>query len=454
MRLVRGYVSQWMKSAVLIVLIVASALLVSIIGFTGVVAVRRANRINEEIVRTNSKFHETGRNLEALRADFDAMRIAVRDYMLDPVAGSADERRSQLLRLRTSIDGELDALGGLLEPQEAPAVEALRMELSNYFESAQEILNADPRSFPGGIVGIRRRLTSRREAIVGVTHRIEEIDAHRFEHESEAIEEARKELSSYLSRMTWVGVILGVIIAVVGGHRISILQRVALLHQSRIEKSEEERRRLSAELVRAQEAERKSISRELHDEVGQTLTALGIELGNIQRLRSAAGSEFDEHVQDAKDLTQGALKTVRDIAMGLRPSMLDDSGLLPALRWQVREFSKRTGVPVALETDVKMEGLGDAITTCIYRVVQEALTNCARHAQAENVRIVLHAHAGTVQMEIQDDGAGFDTSKETIGLGLVGMKERVQDVGGEMKVSSRQNQGTLLTVKFPLQAES
>jgi signal transduction histidine kinase len=269
-----------------------------------------------------------------------------------------------------------------------------------------------------------------------------------------AIESSRRELTSYLWRMTGAGVFLGVVIAFFGGRRISALQRHSESHRKRIEKSEEERRRLSAELVRAQEEERKHISRELHDEVGQTLTALGIEIGNIQRLRRDPGPEFDEHVDAAKDLAQGTLKTVREIAMGLRPSMLDDSGLAPALRWQIREFSKRTRVPVDLQTDGMLDALGERVSTCIYRVVQEALTNCARHANARSVRVAIHGKDNLVHLAIQDDGIGFDPSDETHGLGIVGIEERVHDLGGNVRITSESRRGTLLLVEIPLQATS
>jgi signal transduction histidine kinase len=443
-----------MKNTALVVLIVASALLVSIIGFAGVVAVRRANRINEDIVKSNAKSQASGRNLEGLRADFDATRIDMRDFMLDPVAVSAEAKRAEFQKLRKEIGARLEVLSDLLGNEEAQAVEDLRAELDGYFESLNQILDADPREFPGGLNAIRQQLTQRREAIVGITRRIEAIDARRFQRESEEIEQARHNFTTYLWRMTGAGVFLGAVIAFVGGRRISALQRHTEMHRKRIEKSEEERRRLSAELVRAQEQERKSISRELHDEVGQTLTALGIEIGNIQKLRHDSGTEFDVHVNEAKDLVHGTLKTVRDMAMGLRPSLLDDSGLVPALRWQIRQYSKRTGVAVELEAEGVFENLGESIGTCVYRVVQEALTNCARHANARHIRVALKGESAVVHLAIQDDGVGFDTSRETDGLGIVGIQERVRDLGGRMEITSQVELGTLLKADIPIRAAS
>ena len=130
-----------------------------------------------------------------------------------------------------------------------------------------------------------------------------------------------------------------------------VLQRRARSHEMEMEHTQMELRRLSAEHVRAQEEERKAISRELHDEVGQTVTALGIEIGHVERLGKESGPEFFRRVGEARQLAQNVLKSVRGLAMGLRPSMLDDSGLVPALRWQAREFSKHVNVPVDLQID-------------------------------------------------------------------------------------------------------
>jgi signal transduction histidine kinase len=229
-----------------------------------------------------------------------------------------------------------------------------------------------------------------------------------------------------------------------------ILQRGARSHEIEMERTQIELRRLSSEQVRAQEEERKAISRELHDEVGQTLTALGIEIGNIERLVKQAGPDFLERVAEARQLAQGVLKSVRDMAMGLRPSMLDDSGLVPALRWQAREFSKHVGIPVDLQIDGSLHELPDDVRTCIYRIVQEALTNCARHAKANNIRIVLHGKDDGVSVAIQDDGVGFHPMSEAVGLGIIGIEERARELGGRLKISSEEQHGTLLIVEIPL----
>jgi signal transduction histidine kinase len=136
--------------------------------------------------------------------------------------------------------------------------------------------------------------------------------------------------------------------------------------------------------------------------------------------------------------------------MGLRPSMLDDSGIVPAVRWQAAELSRLTGTPVELQIEGDFDGLGDEGRTCLYRVVQEALTNCARHAEAATIRITMQGKKESVCLSIRDDGLGFDTGCARTGLGLVGIEERVKELGGSLAVSSWPNRGTLLRAEIPV----
>jgi signal transduction histidine kinase len=439
-----------MKNAVLVVLIAGAAALLSIVGLTGYIAVQRAHDINEEIVRINSKSRETERNVEGLLAELDTTRIYIRDYMLDPLGESEELVSARFVELKASIDKRLRTLSELLGPEEAPAISNLQTGLDDYFDSLLPILAEGPFGFPGGTRGIRKEMTSRREAVVSLAQKVAEIDARRFTRRTAETAEARQSYSNYMWRMTATGLTLGGLISFLGGHRIMVLQRRARSHQEEMERTQLELRRLSTEHVREQEEERKSISRELHDEIGQTVTALGIEIGNIERLGRQSGTEFLERVAEAKQLNQGVLRSVRDMAMGLRPSMLDDSGLVPALRWQAREFSKRVGIPVALQIDGAFESLPDDLRTCIYRIVQEALTNCARHAQAQNIRIALHGRNNGVSLAVQDDGIGFNPSAAAAGLGIIGIEERAREFGGTLKITSESQRGTLLMVEIPL----
>ena len=197
------------------------------------------------------------------------------------------------------------------------------------------------------------------------------------------------------------------------------------------------------------EAERRSISRELHDQVGQSLGMLLVDAGQLGAMLPREMPGAQERVEKIKGVAEQTLQTVRDMALLLRPSMLDDLGLIPALEWQAREVAKRTGMKVRVTARDVDEGLPDTQKTCVYRVVQEALNNSARHAQARSVLVQVSRSNGNLMLVVQDDGTGFDV-RHASGLGLLGMEERVQRAGGQLRVESHFGKGTLLSVTLPL----
>jgi signal transduction histidine kinase len=245
--------------------------------------------------------------------------------------------------------------------------------------------------------------------------------------------------------------LLGILVALLTIHRVAVLEKKHDEQRKEIEETQNNLRRLSRRLVQAQELERRALSRELHDEVGQMMTALGIELGNIESVRGSDSDAFHNRLEDAKRLNADAMRAIRDLAMGLRPSMLDDLGLQAALEWQGREFSRHTGVPASVQVEGELDHLTDAQRTCIYRIVQEALTNCARHAKASSVLVSVRAEHDGIIVVVQDDGVGFNTrSSSRGGLGLLGIQERVQELDGNMRISSEPGNGTTIRVEIPV----
>jgi signal transduction histidine kinase len=231
----------------------------------------------------------------------------------------------------------------------------------------------------------------------------------------------------------------------------SVLQSEARA-AARFEEVAEARRQLtnlSARLVQAQESERRALSRELHDEVGQSLSAVLVELRNLSTTRSEAQSR--SQVELIRGLVESTVRVVRNMALLLRPSMLDDLGLIPALRWQAREVSKRTSMDVSVAAEMVSDDFPDEHKTCIYRVTQEALHNCSRHSQATTVRIRVHQEPGTLFLSIEDDGCGFEV-KQTKGLGLLGIEERVARLGGKCSIRSGPGRGTTLAIELPVAA--
>ena len=347
------------------------------------------------------------------------------------------------------METRLKAISENVAPEQRPEFDQLRMEIEAYWAVAEPVFqnaHGEPRS----VGSLERELTLRRNSVLAIVATIGSINEDALQQRQREIETAQNDLTQYTWRMTLMSSLLGLIVAGAAGYGNHLLQKQTHQQRGRTERAERELRSLSSQLVHAQEQERRAISRELHDEVGQTLTGLGIELANLEHLRDGSQSEFHSHLADAKRLTQETLRTVRNIAMGLRPSMLDDSGIVPAVRWQASELSRRTGIPVELQIEGDFDRLGDERRTCLYRVVQEALTNCARHAEAATIQISMQGKDETVCLSIRDDGLGFDTTRTRTGLGLVGIEERVKELGGSLAVRSWPTRGTLLRVEIPL----
>jgi signal transduction histidine kinase len=208
---------------------------------------------------------------------------------------------------------------------------------------------------------------------------------------------------------------------------------------------------LSARLMTLQEEERRHISRDLHEGVGQSLSALLAYLMAIEKDLPAEHRALRQQTAEARRLAARSAASLRELSQLLRPPVLDDYGLVPSLQTYLREFEARYGVTAALAADGVPERFSSEIETAIYRVVQEALTNVAHHARARRVRVALVTEPGQVRVEVDDDGVGLhprngETSNR--GMGLIGIRERVQALGGSVTLSSRD--GARLTVRLPI----
>jgi signal transduction histidine kinase len=199
--------------------------------------------------------------------------------------------------------------------------------------------------------------------------------------------------------------------------------------------------------VAAQESERRRLARELHDETGQALTSILLGLGSLEEILDSG--EQRAAVKSVRELVVRTLQSVRELAVELRPKVLDDFGLVPALERLTETLRDRSGLEI--EFISRLEGrLPDEVETALYRIVQEALTNVIKHAGARNVSIVLTRNHGMVAALVEDDGRGFDPAHTRDGgFGIEGMRERVALLGGTLRVESRKNAGTTLKVEVP-----
>ena len=411
---------------------------------------RKAHEIYTQLDELNMLHRDVEAKMRRLRSDVHLSGIFVRDYLLDNSHLSGPAYRERLTDLRTATTANVAALNDLIGHREEERMHSLTSKLEDYWQAFGPLFDWTPAQKGALSSGFLRKVVlPRREAVLNIAQQIEELNNANMADQRAQVALRQQELDTYVTRMLWGRLALGIAVAVIAVLRIRLLEQRSIEQRESTERAEQEMRRLSHQLVGAQEDERKRLSRELHDEVGQMLTALRMELGKAERARTSPDGRFSANLAECKRLIETMVHTVRGLAMGLRPAMLDDLGLEPALNWQARDFSRRYNVPVNLVLTGDLDRLPESHRTCVYRVLQEALTNCARHANARRIEVVVEGRNDMLSMEVRDDGVGI-TDARTGGLGLIGIQERVREIHGRMTLVSPAGGGTALRVELPV----
>jgi len=211
---------------------------------------------------------------------------------------------------------------------------------------------------------------------------------------------------------------------------------------------------LSRQLMQVQERERRQLAHDLHDEIGQAVTAIKMNLQTMQRV--ADTSMVQDTLNDSMGILDKILQRVRDLSLDLRPAILDDLGLVPAVRWYVERQAQRAGLVAEVEADGVSQGLEPDLSVACFRIIQESITNILRHAKAAKIHVVLRQSDQHLDLSIKDDGIGFpvrepsDMAAGRSTLGLLGMQERAQALGGHVTIQSLPDQGTEVRVRMPL----
>jgi signal transduction histidine kinase len=425
-----------------------SILVIMTVAGLDALRVLRDVRRNDDRIRRQFLFQN--HVLNDIRSQVYLSGTYVRDYLLEPESERADTFRISLEQVRAQMESALESYGRQLAPAEVKHYTALRAELADYWRILAPVFRWDTAERRRlGYAFLRDEVFPRRQNMLAIADRIANINEQQLNAGNDQVVDLLGRFQTRLSITLFAAVAFGLGMAAVSIRRILRLEARA---QSRYQEAAEARSQLkdlSARLVQAQETERRALSRELHDEVGQSLSAVLVELRNLSTgLALRSEEESRSQVEAIKNLVESTIRVVRNMALLLRPSMLDDLGLVPALKWQAREVSKRTSMDVSVAAEVP-DDLPDDFKTCIYRVVQEALHNCSSHARAKSVRIRVQQEQARLTLSIQDDGQGFD-SRQVRGLGLLGIQERVAQLGGRCIVHSEPGAGTILTVELPM----
>jgi signal transduction histidine kinase len=412
----------------------------------GVHALRGIENSNDRI---REDFLLRTRLLERIRDDVYVSGTYVRDYLLEPEAGKAEGHRYSLLETRRDMDAALAQYGGLLKAPERAPFEALTAALASYWNVLGPVFDWTPQQRKrDGFLFLQDEVFRRRIAMLGIADQIRGLNESQLNEGKGRVEQTFSDLRQRLTVTLGLTISLGLLLAAFSVWRTLGLEAEKAVHFREIQQ-------LSARLVEAHEEERRSISRELHDEVGQSLTGVLVEMANLSTsIRAGDAGAAAVKADEVKKLVESSIGVVRNMALLLRPAMLDDLGLVPALEWQAREVSKRGGVWVKVLAEHISEQLPEEHKTCIYRVVQEALHNCVQHAGASNVTVTVTTRQvpERLVLTVRDDGKGFDASRVK-GMGLLGIEERVTHLGGTFAVESQPGSGALLLVSLPLETK-
>jgi signal transduction histidine kinase len=413
-----------------------------------------AFEIDNAQIRQDFLYRE--RTLGQIRAGLYASGEIMYDYILiESDQHAQDMLRTELQSIRNETAAALNACIQSLPPDKSEPFRRLAVELQNYWSTIDPILALGTKEKEKKGLGnqvLRSDVPSQHAKILALTKEVSAVNDNDLKEADRRIAEVVTQFRRRLLMVAAIVFTLGLILAV-----------TTIMYAGQLEKSVEEKyheslqaqqelKKLSKRLVDAEEQERRAISRELHDEVGQALSALLVDVENLTEM-SSEESTLRHGLHNIKTLAENCVNEVRNMALLLRPSMLDDLGLVAALEWQAREVSKRTGMLVDTVEENVSDNLPEEHRTCVYRIVQEALNNCSKHAYAKNVRVVVRQEPNHLRVSIEDDGRGFDANRVR-GLGLVGMNERVSQLGGVLKVDSDPTRGTRLRVDLPLPSAS
>jgi signal transduction histidine kinase len=396
------------------------------------------------------EFFQRTQALSGLSVSIQMYSETVQHYAVSPEVARDAAIRDLLDRLKSDIDL---AFSDYPDPQ-SPEVTSLRVIQKLYVEQ-REMLEpmfswpADERRRRAPLL-IDREIQPLQTELLRRSYQLRAFNDEQLHEIDQALLAQFGELQGSLTRSIILALGSGLLLILASMIYILRLEQQTRLRYDETVRSRGELERLSARLVDAQETERRNLSRELHDEVGQTLGALLVDFGRLTAALGECTPEVKEMVGKMKSVAERSVRSVRNMALLLRPSMLDDLGLVAALEWQGREVSRSSQMEVDVQSENVSEDLPDDYKVTIYRLVQEALNNAVRHSGARNASVRVEQTGDQIKVTVTDDGRGFDP-KRSRGMGMLGMEERVRRLGGRIAFQSAPGQGATITAEMPVE---
>jgi len=421
--------------------------------YTGYAFTSRIDSVRVEASAAAARYTRAQELLSTVRSQLLVSSIRVRDALLDPDRTALPRHRQEIQVAARAIDEALTAYEPVLRVEDENArILNLRNEVDRFHTTSMAVLDdAATRKVQDVRQLLNAHIVPRREAALAISEEIARLNRAAFIQQQSELSQihAAAELASRRQLGTALVIGLGVLLVTsMYAGRLESHLRTQLVRDARLSS---EVQQTAAKVLNAQEEERRTIARELHDEVGQVLTAVRVELEMAQHAieQGAPASTLTE----AKTLTEGALHTVRNLTQLLHPAALDDLGLPAVIEASMRGLSRRTNIQADFDHANWPQQVPRDVELAAYRIVQEGLTNVAKHARATSCRVSLKGLADRLLLEIEDNGIGFvdDTDRPIVarGLGLLSIRERATRLGGSFEILSEPGNGTRLIVSFP-----
>ena len=410
------------------------------------------NRLSEQNLVIYRHYVDQDKALRVLRFNLWQAGNYVREFFIVSTSAQAGILHSELEGLKTEDEQALQFLDN--SSAGGDAIRKLRKSLGEFWNVANAVADSMVAvSDQQKLDFLKREIVPRRGQLYNAMLDLAAADQQKLEEGEREFADARRRGGLRLTIMLAIGVLLGVMVARASVRHAESLESKAERHYQDVERAKQELQQLSARLLEVEEEGRRKLSRELHDEIGQTLALLQIEISHS--LAAVPPSAARRRLERAHELAEQTVQTVRNISLLLRPALLDDLGLVPALQFQLEDFLRRNAIACEFVEEGVSDHLPDVAKTCAYRVVQEALHNCEKHSGATKVKVVVRQLPDALWAEVEDNGRGFAGDGQGMpvansGLGLLGMRERAAIAGGTLVIDSTPGRGARIALRIPL----
>jgi signal transduction histidine kinase len=430
-------------------------LTIAIWSFTGYRFAQHVTDVRREAAGLDERYVRAQELLSGVRTQVLLGSVYVRDALIDPEPTPDDDYRHRIEATFRAVDSALQEYEPILDsPAELQRIERLRREIGSFRDAMLDIVATEKSARPSNPLPLLQgRVVPGRDVVLDVSDQVQRLNRSAYVRQQATVADVFATADRQMWRQLGIALAINVAIGLLAFSQVGRLER--RLQRQHVRDVEQARalHLLSARLIHAQEEQRRNVARELHDQLGQELTALRLNL-NALKARSAENQCVQEQIEKLETIAQRLDQDLDFLVWELRPTVLDDFGLRAALARHTEDWSKMNGVRAELHsTGLNGDRLPPEVETTLFRAAQEALNNVAKHARASRVDVILERRLNQVALIVEDDGIGFDPSDESAveqRVGLAGMRERAALVGGTVHVESAPGKGTTVFVRAPI----